>query len=144
METVELAFNVTSTDYSAELGFSVALDDNTIIDIPHVDKETPITLNIEVDDGDHELKFTMRNKTENHTTVDKNNNILTDARLKINNLILDDIELHDSFTSNTVYYHDFNGTGKPIQDQFYGDIGCNGTVVFKFHSPIYIWFLGIM
>ena len=144
METVELAFNLTSTDYSAELGFCVTLDNNTIIDIPHVDKETPINVKMQVDDGEHDLKFTMRNKTENHTTVDENNNIVTDARLIIDNFILDQIELKNNFTENTVYYHDFNGTAKPIKDKFYGDIGCNGTVVFKFESPIYIWFLAIM
>ena len=86
----------------------------------------------------------MRNKTENHTTVDEHNNIIKDARLRIDNFVIDKIELHNSFTENTVYYHDFNGTAEPIKDEFYGDIGCNGTVVLKFNSPIYIWFLSIM
>jgi hypothetical protein len=97
METVEISFDLTSTDYSAELGFSVTLDEKTIIDILHVDKETPVTLKIEADDGDQELKFTMKNKTANHTTVDENGQVVKDAYLNISNFYLKNIKLGDIF-----------------------------------------------
>jgi len=39
------------------------------------------------------------------------------------------------------YQHDFNGTGNPTIDKFYGEMGCNGTVSLKFTTPIYLWLL---
>jgi hypothetical protein len=39
------------------------------------------------------------------------------------------------------YQHDFNGTGKLTTQNFYGELGCNGTVSLKFSTPIYIWLL---
>jgi len=139
METVEIEFNLTSTDYSAKLGFSVALDEKTIIDILHVDKETPVTLKIKVDNGDHKLKFTMKNKTTDHTTVDENNKIVNDACLNISNFTIDSVELGHTFLEQCKYHHDFNGTQDPVVDKFYGDMGCNGTLIFSFQSPIYLW-----
>jgi hypothetical protein len=141
METVEISFDLTSTDYSAELGFSVTLDEKTIIDILHVDKETPVTLKIAADDGDQELKFTMKNKTANHTTVDENGQVVKDAYLNISNFYLKNIKLGDIFLEHCKYRHDFNGTQDPVVVPFYGDIGCNGTIVFLFQSPAYYWIL---
>ena len=139
MEQIDISFDLTSTDYSAELGFSVTLDEKTIIDILHVDKETPVTLKIEADDGDHELKFTMKNKTMDHTTVDENGQIVKDSCLKISNFTIDSVELGHTFLEQCKYHHDFNGSQDPIEDEFYGDMGCNGTLIFLFQSPIYIW-----
>ena len=141
MENIEIAFNLTSTDYSAELSFSVVLNDKTVVDIDHVDKETPIKFTIDVEDGDHELKFIMKNKIMDHTTVDENGQIVKDACLTIQDFSIDDIELNYGFVENTIYHHDFNGTQDPIEDEFYGDMGCNGTVILKFSSPVYLWML---
>ena len=141
METVEIKFDLTNTDYAIPLGFVLQIDDKIIEDIAHVKNETVIHKTINLDEGMHRLQLTMKNKTQNHTIVDENNNIIQDAMLKVDNFILDKIELHNTFLENTVYHHDFNGTGKPIKDLFFGEIGCNGTVVFEFTSPIYIWFL---
>jgi len=141
METVEIEFNLTSTDYSAKLGFSVALDEKTIIDILHVDKETPVTLKIKVDNGDHKLKFTMKNKTTDHTTVDENEQIIKDACLTISNFTIDSVELGHTFLEQCKYHHDFNGTQDPVVVKFYGDMGCNGTLAFSFATPVYDWIL---
>jgi hypothetical protein len=141
METIGIAFDLTSTDYSAELSFSVTLDEKTIVDILHVDKETPINLKIEVDDGDHELKFIMKNKTMDHTTVDENGQIVKDACLNISNFYIENVELGHTFLEQCKYHHDFNGNQDPVVDKFYGDMGCNGTLIFLFRSPVYIWIL---
>ena len=141
MENIEIAFNLTSTDYSAELSFSVVLNDKTVVDIDHVNKETPIKFTIDAEDGDHELKFIMKNKIMDHTTVDENGQIIKDACLNISNFTIDDIELGYTFLEQCKYHHDFNGTQDPIEDEFYGDMGCNGTVILKFSSPVYLWML---
>ena len=141
MENIEIAFNLTSTDYSAELSFSVVLNDKTVVDIDHVDKETPIKFTIDVEDGDHELKFIMKNKIMDHTTVDENGQIVKDACLNISNFYIENVELGYTFLEQCKYHHDFNGSQEPIVDKFYGDMGCNGTIVFLFQSPVYLWIL---
>ena len=40
-----------------------------------------------------------------------------------------------------IYRHDYNGTTDPFDDEFYGEMGCNGTVSLKFTTPIYLWLL---
>ena len=40
-----------------------------------------------------------------------------------------------------VYTHDFNGTQPEIEDTFFGEMGCNGTVSLRFTTPIYLWLL---
>jgi len=45
------------------------------------------------------------------------------------------------FLDRAVYVHDFNGTGKFVNKQFFGEMGCNGTVELKFSSPFYLWLL---
>ena len=144
METVDISFSLTSTDYSARLSFSVVLNDETITDIAHVDQETPIKFSFDIDEGDHELKLIMKNKLAEHTAVDKDNKIVKDTCLGISNFSIDDVVLNDSFNVNTIYHHDFNGSADPIEDQFYGSMGCNGTVVLKFSTPVYIWLLNVM
>mgnify|MGYP003352455181 CR=1 FL=1 len=39
------------------------------------------------------------------------------------------------------YRHDYNGTGQPTEDNFFGVLGCNGTVELRFTTPIYLWLL---
>ena len=141
MESVEIQFDLTSTDYSAELAFGIALDEKTIVDIVHVDKPTPISLKIQTDNGEHELKFTMKNKASKHTIIDEYGKIIKDAFLKISNFTINDIELDDIFLERCKYHHDYNGSHDPVVVKFYGEIGCNGTIVFLFKSPVYNWIL---
>jgi hypothetical protein len=86
----------------------------------------------------------MKNKTMDHTTVDENGQIVKDACLNVSNFYIDSIELGHTFLEQCKYHHDFNGTQDPVVDKFYGDMGCNGTLIFLFQSPIYIWLLANM
>ena len=63
METTEVAFDLTSTDYLAKLDFTVMFDDQHVIDIAHVKQRTPVKVLLDVNNGDHELKLIMKNKT---------------------------------------------------------------------------------
>ena len=83
----------------------------------------------------------MKHKTTEHTKIDEQGNIITDACLTVSNLAFDEIELKQIFINQAVYTHDFNGTQTEIQDKFYGNMGCNGTVTLKFATPIYLWLL---
>lgn len=134
--------DVDTNSADAPLGLEVWVDDKLLQTIDHVTGPATISAEIEdVDDVEHELKFVLKNKTQAHTTVDESGNIVRDSVLEIKNLKFDDIELGHTFYEQTVYCHNFNGTGPETQDKFFGTMGCNGVVVLKFTTPVYLWLL---
>jgi len=136
-----ISFTLDTTDPSAELGFEAWLDSQKFVDIDHVQSCQVIELAMPENDGEHELKFILKNKTSQHTKVDVDGNIISDARLTLSELAFDEIQLGNTGTKLSVYTHNFNGTQTEIQDEFYGEMGCNGVVTLKFSTPIYIWLL---
>jgi hypothetical protein len=141
MDKITVTFDLTSSDYASALGFEVLLDDVALLSIDHVNKATSVSVDVNDDDGEHEFKFVMKNKTPEHTVVDDNGNITKDAMLSIANVAFDDIKLGHLFIEQSVYHHSFNGSQAPIEDQFFGDMGCNGHVSLRFTTPIYLWLL---
>ena len=141
MDKTTVTFDLTSSDYAAALGFEVLLDDVLLLSIDHVNKPMPVSLEIPDDEGEHEFKFVMKHKTPEHTVVDDAGNITADAMLSIANMAFDGIDPGYFFIEQCVYHHDFNGSQAPIEDEFYGDMGCNGHVSLVFTTPIYLWLL---
>lgn len=139
--TVAFSCEIGTTDASAPLGMEIWIDDQKIFDVDHVDSVVKCDSFIDDDDGDHELKFVMKNKTIDHTQIDEDGQILKDACLIVSNVTFDDIKLGHTFIEQTNYTHDFNGTQDKVTDKFYGAMGCNGTVSLKFSTPIYLWLL---
>jgi len=137
--TISCILNTTNSD--AELGFEAWVDNTKFVDIGHVTEQQQIAMEIPDNDADHELIFVLKHKTDQHTQIDENNKILSDATLTVTNLVFDEIKLGHMVTKLAVYTHDFNGTGTTTQDKFYGEMGCNGTVSLKFSTPIYLWLL---
>ena len=137
-----ITFDLSCTNYDAPLGFDVLLNNNVVFTTEHVAEPTPVTIDVNNDvDAEHELKFVLKNKTQDHTQVDEQGNILSDAVLSIGNMSFDDIKLEHMFVEQTVYYHNFNGSKELAENKFYGDMGCNGYVSLKFTTPIYLWLL---
>jgi len=140
--TAPITFDLDSSDYNAQLGFDVLLNDNIVFTTEHVTELTTITIDVNDDvDTNHELKFVLKNKTQDHTKVDEQGNILSDAMLSISNIAFDEIKLGHMFIEQTVYHHDMNGSQDLFEDKFYGSMGCNGYVSLKFATPIYLWLL---
>ena len=139
METFDISFDLTSSDYDCGLGFEVFYNNKQILNIDHCRSSTMLAFTLDAEEGDQELKFIMKNKTMDHTTVDENNKIVNDACLNISNFTIDSAELGHTFLEQCKYHHDFNGSQDPVVDKFYGDMGCNGTLIFSFQSPIYLW-----
>jgi hypothetical protein len=84
----------------------------------------------------------MKDKISDHTQIDLDGNIISDTRLVITNLAFDDINLGQLITEHAVYTHDQNAQlPTPVQDKFYSEMGCNGTVSLKFTTPVYLWLL---
>ena len=138
---VTISCTLDTTDPEAKLGFEAWVDDQKFFDTDHVQTQQQIVVEIADNDGEHELRFILKNKTSDHTRVDEAGNIVADARLIVTDLAFDEIQLGHMVTEQAVYTHDFNGTGQPTQDKFYGDMGCNGTISLKFSTPIYLWLL---
>jgi hypothetical protein len=139
---VSITFNLNTTDATAELGFEAWIDQRRFLDLGHVKDIQKITVELDdQDDAEHELMLVLKNKTTEHTQVDEQGNIITDARLLITDVSFDEIKLGHIVTEVSTYKHDYNGTGAITQDKFYGELGCNGTVSLKFSTPMYLWFL---
>jgi hypothetical protein len=140
-DAVTISCSLDTSDTVAKLGFEAWIDDKKFHDTDHVTGRQQIFMEISDDDAEHELRLIMKNKTIEHTQVDETGNIITDSKLTVTDIAFDEIPLGHMFTEQSVYTHDFNGTGKVTEDKFYGEMGCNGTVSLKFSTPMYLWLL---
>jgi hypothetical protein len=141
LETVQISFDVETSDAECPLGIQIWLDDSLLVDHPHVKEKIAFAHDISDDDGEIQLRIVMSGKTADHTQVDDQGNIIKDATLQISTVTIDGIDINQLFLEKCVYTHDFNGTQPEIQDTFHGVAGCNGTIVFEFTTPIYLWLL---
>jgi hypothetical protein len=139
--TTPITFDLDSSDYTAPLGFDVLLNNNVVFTTEHVAEPTTVTIDISDDECEYELKFVLKNKTQDHTQVDEQGNILSDTMLSVSNIAFDNIKLGYVFFEQTVYHHDMNGSQALTDHKFFGNMGCNGYVSLKFSTPIYLWLL---
>jgi len=140
-DQVQLTCTISSTNPTAAVGLEIWINDTQIYNTEHVSKTVNFAHEFADTDGEHQLRFVMKNKTHDHTKIDEAGNILSDCRICIEKLSFDEIDLQQIFIEQAVYEHDFNGTADPIQDQFFGELGCNGTLTLAFTTPIYLWLL---
>jgi len=89
----------------------------------------------------HQLEITLQGKTDQHTALDAQGNIVQDQVAVLDQFCLDDIQLDQLVWKHAVYTHNFNGHAAADQHKFYSVMGCNGTVTFAFQSPVYLWLL---
>ena len=141
MNTSIFSCSIGTTDPAVALGMEIWVDHECVFDQKHVQESHTIRYEFIDDEGDHELKFVLKNKQSTHTTVDLDGKIISDAVLTIHNISFEDIDCQYLTTKLAEYQHNFNGTGAETQQKFYGSMGCNGTVALKFSTPIYIWLL---
>lgn len=140
MDTAKLSMTVSSNE--AVLDVSIHLNDRVIYcGIPGT---TATVVDCEFNDEDsaeHTLSIKLSGKNIDHTKVDEQGNIVKDVLVTFSNFKLEDIDISQIVIDHAEYHHDFNGTQDKIVDSFHGTIGCNGTVIFKFQSPAYLWLL---
>ena len=139
--TATFSCQVGTTDPTASLGMEIWLDNKKIFDQDHVNENVKISHEFSDDEAEHELRFVMKNKTQEHTQIDESEQIIKDACLTVSDVAFDEIDLGHMFVKQTVYTHSFNG-GSPLTEQeFFGTMGCNGQVAMRFTTPIYMWLL---
>jgi light-regulated signal transduction histidine kinase (bacteriophytochrome) len=132
---------IDTSDPTVPLGMEIWLDQQRMLDVDHVTQAVKFEFTVSDDPAQHVLKFVMKNKQPQHTTIDDQGTIIKDVTLKICDLALDEIELRQVFLNLAQYHHDFNGHGQSTVAKFYGEMGCNGTVELKFETPVYMWLL---
>ena len=141
METVKISFDIETSDAECPLGVEIWLDDAVLLATNHVQEKIAFAHDMSDDDGEHKLNIVFSGKTANHTQVDDQGNIIKDAYWQLSAVTIDGIDVNQLFLEKCVYTHDFNGTQPKIEDTFHGVAGCNGTIVFEFTTPIYLWLL---
>lgn len=140
MSNISIGCTVDTTSPQAELILTILLDDQTVFE-QTITEPVKFYHTLSDDDAEHELKFVLKNKRPEHTTIDSEGNIVEDACIVINNIEFDALELGQIVPTLARYTHDFNGTGTTTTEKFYSHMGCNGTVSLKFTTPIYLWLL---
>lgn len=140
MAKSNINFNVRAT--GADLILTVVLDGQQIKRFsPDLEFQK---ISIEIDDNiedSHVLELQMSGKTKYHTVLSENGEIIQDRVIEIADVDIEGIEIDYLFTQSSVYSHNFNSTGNPVDEVFYGTMGCNGTVRFSFSTPVYLWLL---
>lgn len=139
--TAKFSCKIGTTDPAVPLGMTIKFNDLVIFDIDVVDNTIDFNYEFNDDDGNHSLSFTMKNKRSEHTVINDLGEIVKDARLTITDVNFEGIPLGQILIENAVYQHDFNGTQPLTHTKFFGELGCNGTVVLQFNTPIYLWLL---
>ena len=139
----QIKFSCKATNHSdvSDLGLEVWIDNNKFFDNTISQGNHNILCNFNEDENDHVLKFIFKNKTTDHTVISESGQILTDAYLQISEISFDEIQIDQMVFDNAIYTHDYNGTGKMIEENFFGTLGCNGKVELNFSTPFYIWLL---
>ena len=141
MFTASFCCSIATTNPDVPLGLEIWIDDQKLFDQAHVQENHKFSADISDNDGEHELRLVLKNKLSEHTQVDADNNIISDARISVSDIEFDSIALNQLVPDLAEYQHNFNGTGELSTHKFYGELGCNGTVSLKFTTPIYLWLL---
>ncbi len=141
MDKVKIAFDIASTSLVYPFNVEVWVDQSKLLTLDHVSDCVHFEHELSDDDGEHELRIVLQGKLPEHTKIDEQGNIISDATLQISNVTIDDLDVNTVFQSHSVYTHNFNGTQSEIKDTFHGIAGCNGTLSLKFNTPVYLWLL---
>jgi hypothetical protein len=141
MTTARIQFEISSSDSTCPLGVEVWIDQQQIFDTQHLADTAKISCDISEHDAEHELRVVLKNKLFEHTKIDANGLIVQDVMINVGSFVFEEIDVNQVVQDLAVYTHNFNGSSEEIQDQFFGSMGCNGTMSLKFTTPIYLWLL---
>lgn len=137
---LELEFSANTN--CSDILFEVYLNDNKIFESTALEKAQIVTCDVDDTPADHSLKLVMSGKNRRHTQIDSAGEIVSDVYFQINRLEFEELDMHEIFClGKPCYSHSFNSSNPEFVDEFYGQLGCNGTVSIDFSTPIYLWLL---
>jgi hypothetical protein len=140
---MRLELDVSANVDCIDIMLDVYINSTIIFQTKAQQKIQTIVYEIDEDPADHELKLVMSGKNFTHTKVDSEGKITSDVFFTINRLEFEELDMKEVFClgRRSRHRHSFNSTQPEFDDEFYGEIGCNGTVFMPFSTPIYLWLL---
>jgi len=143
VETINIKFRLEPTWFNNAPNIRVCVGEQILLDI-QLGTVFEYDHSIELaDDTDHQLTFTLYNKTK-YDTVVKDGVIEKDTLIKISDIQFEDIDITTLITLDNekfYYEHDNNGSTELKKHTFYDTLGCNGTATINFTTPFYVWLL---
>jgi hypothetical protein len=143
-ENLNFEVILSGTYWDKKPQFSVWLDDHVVVQSEIVESNVrqSIKFEREVDEGPHQLKIRLENKTSQDTVLD-NGEMIKDMLLNIDDIVIDDISL-GNLRWDAEYHLDspqeYNGNNITRLDRCV-NLGWNGTYVLNFSTPFYVWLL---
>lgn len=143
MQPIEISFTVEPSISPCDFLLRFVIDDKVLWSSNNlVGTETVSVLLADTQEHhEHSLRFEMQGKQSHHTEIDDDGNIVNDHTITISEFKVEGVLMQHFLQSHAVYEHDFNGSSQSIRDEFYGVMGCNGSVSMSFSTPIFLWLL---
>lgn len=143
MATTSFGCKISCSDPAIPLTLRVRFDGREVAVLMPVPGNNDFVFEFEDTDQnqDHLLEFELTGKQPEHTEINDQGEITKDATVSLTNKNFESINIDTVMEQCSVYHHDFNGSQPPIEDGFFGTMGCNGVVKFRFSTPIYLWML---
>lgn len=141
MDLIRLSLDVTNRSKEQILGLELWLDQTKFFDNQISPGTYHVIHEFSGEEGEHVLRFVLKNKTDKHTKISGTGEILEDSLIGIGNIMMDGVNIDQMMWTQSEYTHDSNGNGPMKSDRFYGNMGCNGEVRLDFNVPVYLWIL---
>jgi hypothetical protein len=145
MEKIKLSLDIVNPSEFHNLGIELWIDKAKFFDSLIAPGTHHVQHEFEVEDGNHSFKIKFKNKNKNksneHTKINEDGSIISDALINISNICLDEIKIDQLLYEKAEYVHSTNGIETIAVHPFYGNFGCNGHVQLKFSTPVYLWLL---
>jgi hypothetical protein len=145
MEKIKLSLDITNDSEFHNMGIELWIDKSKFFDNTVSPGTHHVIHEFDSDDGNHCFKIKLKNKNKNyvneHTKINEDGEIISDALINISNIQLDEIKIDQLVYEKAEYVHDGNGSKTIAVHKFYGDLGCEGHVQLHFYTPVYMWLL---
>ena len=141
MDKIKLSLDITNPSEFHNLGIELWIDNDKFFDSNPAPGTQHVVYEFDEDEKDHSFRIVLKNKLDEHTSIDEAGNIVEDVLINVKNISLDEINIDQLVVSHSEYHHSGNGSYKQQPHKFYGNLGCNGIVMLKFSTPVYLWLL---
>jgi len=147
LERVEFKVRLSGEWFRLPPHVKVYVDDQLVEDLEIIERSSAgesrtLAFDVDLDDGEHELRIQYLGKEQPDTKIDEDGNIIADHTINIEQIEVDDIELGFMSYRNGVFRPDQEiRPDLPAEMREIVNIGYNGVWALKFQVPTYIWFL---
>jgi hypothetical protein len=140
----EIDFEIQTWDITQDLDVTVKLDGNILGTFPEIFGAQTLTFNdVSISEGPHELEILLSGMEMRYTQTDDSGEITDDVLLVMKNITIDGVPLDEVMQLHCVYLPEYPEelASEPAERPGVINLGHNGRWVFKFETPIYMWFL---